>query len=191
MALHSKTSFYSQRSSTEPPAFNTMINSLAAPTRDLTALAREERHFTFSHFTCEHAWVIGNILRNALRTADCACLIDISLPALTLFHAPSMPGVMPDSELWVQKKKNTVLRWGHSTWYMGCAFDWDYKRFAEYHAMSGDEWAKYTRFRSDTGSPVAESWSRFSMVREQGEEGEEGSMGVGAACGLHPWLSVT
>jgi len=144
MALHSKTSFYSQRSSTEPPAFNTMINGLAAPTRNLTALAREERHFTFSHFTCEHAWVIGNILRNALRTADCACLIDISLPALTLFHAPSMPGVMPDSELWVQKKKNTVLRWGHSTWYMGCAFDWDYKRFAEYHAMSGDEWAKYT-----------------------------------------------
>ena len=27
---------------------------------------------------------------------------------------------------------------------MNCQFDGDYKRFAEYHAMSGDEWAKYT-----------------------------------------------
>lgn len=27
---------------------------------------------------------------------------------------------------------------------MSCMFDGDYKRFAEYHAMSGDEWAKYT-----------------------------------------------
>lgn len=27
---------------------------------------------------------------------------------------------------------------------MNCQFDGNYKRFAEYHAMSGDEWAKYT-----------------------------------------------
>lgn len=27
---------------------------------------------------------------------------------------------------------------------MGCQFDDDYKKFAEYHAMSGDEWSKYT-----------------------------------------------
>ena len=51
--------------------------------------------------------------------------------------------------------------------------------------------SRFSRFRSDTGSPVAESWSRFSMVREQGEAGEEGSVGVGSACDLHPWLSVT
>ena len=27
---------------------------------------------------------------------------------------------------------------------MTCQFEGDYKRFAEHHAMSGDEWAKYT-----------------------------------------------
>jgi hypothetical protein len=51
---------------------------------------------------------------------------------------------MPDAETWIQRKQNAVFRWGHSTWYIGCQFDGDYKRFAEYHAMSGDEWSKYT-----------------------------------------------
>ncbi|OAL51251.1 hypothetical protein IQ07DRAFT_508039 [Pyrenochaeta sp. DS3sAY3a] len=121
-----------------------MLESLPPPTHNLAELAKEEKSFTFAHFTCEHAWVIGNILRNALRTADCPAIIHISLANQTLFHAPSLPGIMPDSESWTQRKRNTVLRWGHSTWYMYSQFEGDYKRFAEYHAMSGDEWAKYT-----------------------------------------------
>jgi uncharacterized protein (UPF0303 family) len=121
-----------------------MLDSLPSPARSLGDLAQEEKSFTFAHFTCEHAWVIGNILRNALRTASVSALIHVSMSNQTLFHTPSMPGTMPDAETWAQRKKNTVLRWGHSTWYISCQFDGDYKRFAEYHAMSGDEWSKYT-----------------------------------------------
>jgi uncharacterized protein (UPF0303 family) len=122
-----------------------MLQTLSSPTRNLNDLAQEEKSFTFAHFTCEHAWVIGNILRNALRTASVSAVIHISLSSnTTLFHAPSLPGTMPDAETWTQRKRNAVLRWGHSTWYIGCQFDGDYKRFAEYHAMSGDEWSKYT-----------------------------------------------
>lgn len=122
-----------------------MLDTLPPPTRNIGDLAQEEKSFTFAHFTCEHAWVIGNILRNALRTASVSAMIHISLSSqTTLFHSPSLPGTMPDAETWVQKKRNTVLRWGHSTWHISCQFDGDYKRFAEYHAMSGDEWSKYT-----------------------------------------------
>jgi uncharacterized protein (UPF0303 family) len=101
----------------------------SSPTMSLADLAREERGFTFTHFTCEHAWVIGNLLRNALRTADVPALIHISLSSSagvgapqTLFHAPSLPGLMPDVEVQVARKRATVLRWGHSTWYMSCRF---------------------------------------------------------------------
>ncbi|RMZ69703.1 hypothetical protein GMOD_00010265 [Pyrenophora seminiperda CCB06] len=121
-----------------------MLNTLSKPTRDLVELAREEKSFTFNHFTCEHAWVIGNILRNALRTAECPALIHISIANQTLFHSPSLPGMMPDHEKWAERKRNTVLRWGHSTWYLSCQFDGDYKRFTEHHAMSGDERSTYT-----------------------------------------------
>ncbi|KAF2715347.1 hypothetical protein K504DRAFT_367650 [Pleomassaria siparia CBS 279.74] len=103
-----------------------MLNSLPSPTNSLADLAREEKSFTFSHFTCEHAWVIGNILRNAFRTIDCPALIHISLSSSqTLFHTPSMPGMMPDAEVLVDRKKGTVLRWGHSTWYMRCKYGSD------------------------------------------------------------------
>jgi uncharacterized protein (UPF0303 family) len=128
-----------------PPSASTkMLDSLPSPARSLGDLAQEEKSFTFAHFTCEHAWVIGNILRNALRTTSVPALIHIATSSQTLFHTPSMPGTMPDAESWAHRKKNTVLRWGHSTWYISCQFDGDYKRFAEYHAMSGDEWSKYT-----------------------------------------------
>ena len=129
---------------------NKMLNTLPKPTRDLTELAKEERSFTFNHFTCEHAWVIGNILRNALRTAECPALIQISSANQTLFHSPSLPGIMPDHEKWSERKRNTVLRWGHSTWFMSCQFEGDYKRFAEHNAMSGDEWSRYPSTRSES-----------------------------------------
>jgi uncharacterized protein (UPF0303 family) len=121
-----------------------MLDTLSTPSRNLTELAREEKSFTFAHFTCEHAWVVGNILRNALRTASISALIHISLSSQVLFHSPSLPGTMPDAETWATRKRNTVLRWGHSTWYMSCQFKGDYKMFAEHHAMSGEEWSKYT-----------------------------------------------
>ena len=38
---------------------------------------------------------------------------------------------MPDNDSWVTRKRNTVLRWGVSTWYMGCKFQKDEKKFAE------------------------------------------------------------
>lgn len=122
-----------------------MLDTLPTPTRSLDDLAREERSFTFSHFTCEHAWVIGNILRNALRTADATAIIHISLGSRQiLFHAPSMPGMMPDDETWVARKRATVLRWGHSTWYMGCRFDHDEKELASYHGLADGESGAYT-----------------------------------------------
>ncbi|KAF2111940.1 hypothetical protein BDV96DRAFT_614338 [Lophiotrema nucula] len=113
-----------------------MLDTLPSPPTDLEHLSREERSFTFAHFTCEHAWVIGNILRNALRTADAAAIIHISLSSnQTLFHAPSMPGLVPDTEISLQRKRATVLRWGHSTWYMQCKFGGDDRKFAEEYGL--------------------------------------------------------
>ncbi|PSN59803.1 DUF336-domain-containing protein [Corynespora cassiicola Philippines] len=121
-----------------------MLDSLPSPTRSLDDLGREERSFTFSHFTCEHAWVIGNILRNALRTANAPAIIHISLSSnQVLFHSPSMPGMMPDNETWVQRKRATVLRWGHSTWYMACRFG-DERAFADYYGLGADDKGRYT-----------------------------------------------
>lgn len=126
-----------------------MPSDLPSPARSLDDLAREERSFTFTHFTCEHAWVIGNLLRNSLRTADLPAIIHISLASAnptpqTLFHAPSLPGLMPDHETQVTRKRATVLRWGHSTWYMSCKFNGDDGRFRDYYGIAPEDRAKYS-----------------------------------------------
>ncbi|KAF2659038.1 hypothetical protein K491DRAFT_713047 [Lophiostoma macrostomum CBS 122681] len=121
-----------------------MLDQLPSPTRSLSGLSREEKTFTFAHFTCEHAWVVGNILRNALRTADVAAIIHISLSSnQTLFHSPSLPGMVPDNEIWVARKRATVLRWGHSTWYMACMFGGEDRKFADYYGLGTSERGKY------------------------------------------------
>ncbi|KAF2205801.1 hypothetical protein GQ43DRAFT_210051 [Delitschia confertaspora ATCC 74209] len=121
-----------------------MLDTLPFPTRDLDELSREERSFTFAHFTCEHAWVIGNILRNALRTVEAPALIHISLSnSMVLFHSPSLPGLMPDNEIWVARKRETVLRWGHSSWYMHNKFGGDEGKFREKYGLGMEEGGKY------------------------------------------------
>lgn len=50
---------------------------------------------------------------------------------------------MPDNEVWVQRKKNTVFRWGCSTWFMHCKFDGDEPSFAAKYGLSPETASKY------------------------------------------------
>ena len=52
-----------------------------------------------------------------------------------LFHACTHPGVTPDSDQWVARKRRTVLRFGCSSWAMGRKFDGDEKKFAEKYGL--------------------------------------------------------
>jgi uncharacterized protein (UPF0303 family) len=65
-------------------------------------------------------------------------VINISLSnQQTLFHTCTHSGIMPDNDSWVKRKRNTVLRWGVSTWYMHCKFGGDEKAFAEKYGLGG------------------------------------------------------
>jgi uncharacterized protein (UPF0303 family) len=52
-----------------------------------------------------------------------------------LFHACSRPGTFPDYDLWVARKRKTVLRWGLSSWYMHNKMQGDEKAFAEKYML--------------------------------------------------------
>jgi uncharacterized protein (UPF0303 family) len=51
---------------------------------------------------------------------------------------------MPDDEAQTRRKAATVLRWGHSTWYLSCKFNGDERRFSEHYGLATDERAKYS-----------------------------------------------
>ncbi|OCL02866.1 hypothetical protein AOQ84DRAFT_166635 [Glonium stellatum] len=94
--------------------------TLADPPTDLQAILEVENSITFPHFTADDAWNVGTDLRNRLRDFETPAVVNITLANQNqlLFHAASRPGTQPDNDIWVARKRTTVLRWGYSTWYM-------------------------------------------------------------------------
>jgi len=107
------------------------------PPRDLESIARIDASLIFEHFTTADAWALGSALRERLLPIPLPVVIDISLANQnqTLFRCCTHSGVMPDNDSWVSRKRKTVLRWGVSTWYMGCKFDGDEVAFREKYGL--------------------------------------------------------
>ncbi|KAJ5906123.1 uncharacterized protein N7473_003039 [Penicillium subrubescens] len=109
--------------------------ALSAPSTDPTTLLAQESSepYLFRTFTTETAWTLGNALRTRLLSLPPShrkpALISISLATATgpptspstqhiLFQCATEKGTVPDNENWVRRKRNTVLRWGMSSWAM-------------------------------------------------------------------------
>lgn len=97
------------------------------------AIVAEERSLTLNHFTAEDAFDIGCQLRNRLREiSENPAVVNIALAnsQSVIFHAASRSGVLPDNDTWVARKRNTVLRWGVSSWAMNNKYQGDEAGFA-------------------------------------------------------------
>ncbi|KAH8704970.1 DUF967 domain protein [Talaromyces proteolyticus] len=101
-----------------------MANSLTNPAVDPLQLSSYETSSSaiFSSFTASTAWSLGTALRARIQSlpADQRKPAVISITQTqgnqVLFQAVTESGTGPDNEEWVRRKRNTVLRWGLSTW---------------------------------------------------------------------------
>ncbi|KAI7125161.1 hypothetical protein KC352_g32181, partial [Hortaea werneckii] len=98
----------------------------------------------FPGFTSQTAWTLGSALRTKLLAFAKPCVIDISLAHGNhcLFHATTHSGTAPDNDSWVARKRNTVLRFGSSTWFMHNKFQGDEPAFAAKYGL-GDSAGSY------------------------------------------------
>ena len=103
----------------------------------LETIASIDKSLVFDQFTTDDAWKLGSALRDRLLPISTPVVINISLANQnqTLFHTCTHPGVMPDNDVWVARKRKTVLRWGFSSWYMHCKFDGDEIAFREKYGL--------------------------------------------------------
>ncbi|KXL45550.1 hypothetical protein M433DRAFT_143802 [Acidomyces richmondensis BFW] len=124
-------------SSTTPPL-------LPSPPRDVEAIDSLDHTLAFPAFTSDTAWLLGTRLRARLLAFPSPTVIDISLAqnAHCLFHSVTHSGTTPDNDRWVSRKRNTVLRWGRSTWAMHHQFKGDEGAFAAKFAL-GDRAGEY------------------------------------------------
>ncbi|PYH85005.1 DUF967 domain protein [Aspergillus uvarum CBS 121591] len=89
----------------------------------------------FPTFTATTAFNLGLALRTRILSLPVSsrkpALISITLttaplpstdaqpvPPHVVFQCATEPGTIPDNEVWVRRKRNTVLRWGVSSWLM-------------------------------------------------------------------------
>ncbi len=80
-------------------------------------LAQEER-LQFPSFDNETAIALGLHLLELARARALPITVDVTRAGQQLFHA-SLPGTSADNDEWVIRKNAVVMRFGHSSYYMG------------------------------------------------------------------------
>ncbi|KAK8194433.1 hypothetical protein M8818_007625 [Zalaria obscura] len=111
--------------------------TLASPPRDLKAIQAIDSSLTFPTFTADTAWAIGTLLRARLLAFTNPTVVSISLANSNqlLFYTTTKSGTTPDNDAWVSRKRNTVLRFGNSTWFMHNKFAGDEVAFAAKYGL--------------------------------------------------------
>ena len=110
----------------------------------LATLDAQGDSFTFDSFTTADAYELGHFLHARLSPDPRPALIKITLAnGLTIFQAITGSGVQPDNEVWAERKRRTVLRWGCSTWRMHCKFSGDEALFASKFGMGPEQAGQY------------------------------------------------
>lgn len=113
------------------------------------ALKQDGDSFTLESFTAEDAWELGHLLHARLlpfalvNQKPTVVSIALANSQQILFQTAVGPGTLPDNETWVQRKRNSVLRWGSSTWLLHNKFGGDEVRFATLFGMSAEQAGKY------------------------------------------------
>jgi uncharacterized protein (UPF0303 family) len=92
--------------------------TLPATDADLAELAAEEERLVLPRFDHDLAWALGVQLVEAARAASLPVVVSISVAGQRLFHA-ALPGTVPDNDSWVERKSRVVLRFRHSSLYVG------------------------------------------------------------------------
>jgi uncharacterized protein (UPF0303 family) len=92
--------------------------TLPSSAQDLSELAAQEQRLVFDGFDNDTAWELGAQMVRAGREGSLPIVISISRGGQRLFHA-ALAGTSPDNDDWVERKSRVVLRFGHSSLYMG------------------------------------------------------------------------
>ena len=84
----------------------------------LDDLLAEEERLQFPSFDNDTAIALGNALVETARARKLPVAVDVSRAGQQLFHA-ALAGTTADNDHWIARKNAVVMRFGHSSYYMG------------------------------------------------------------------------
>jgi uncharacterized protein (UPF0303 family) len=83
----------------------------------LAHLLKQEQHLQFAIFDNVTAWQLGCELKILAEKQQAQVAIEVYAFNQRLFSY-AMAGTTPDNLLWIKRKRQSVLRFGHSTYYL-------------------------------------------------------------------------
>ncbi|KAI1815079.1 hypothetical protein GGS20DRAFT_584891 [Poronia punctata] len=117
------------------------------PSNDAEEVLQTCDSFTFASFTANEAWELGHLLYARLLKVPGSKPTVISITSAqndhVLFQAVVGSGTQPDNDIWVARKRKTVLRFGTSTWYQHCKYNGDESAFRKKFGMSEEMASAY------------------------------------------------
>ena len=114
----------------------------ADPAQDLDLLAQQESLLHFTTFTPDTAWQLGSLLRSAVLARNAGCTIEIELANHILFTATT-PGATPGQADWIRRKRNTVRRFGRSSYAVGRILERDGDTIESRHGLTLTDYAAH------------------------------------------------
>jgi uncharacterized protein (UPF0303 family) len=117
-----------------------MIGDLEQIEKDMKRIAEQERTLQFSAFSPDMAWAIGSHLRADAISRGAGMTFEIQVAGRQLFLCTT-EGARPDHLDWIRRKRNTVMRFGRSSYWMSRELELKGKRLPERH--EGLTYAEY------------------------------------------------
>ncbi|MCL9782456.1 heme-degrading domain-containing protein [Vibrio sp. S4M6] len=87
-------------------------------TINLTELLDQEKQLLFAEFDNNIAWQIGCALKQAAEKCSAKVAIEVYAFEQVLFSY-AMQGTSMDNQEWIRRKRQSVMRFGHSTFFSG------------------------------------------------------------------------
>ena len=84
----------------------------------LKELLTEEKEIQLPHFNNQTAWELGNLIKLAAEKLEVSVAIEVYAFEHVLFSY-LMPGTNKDNHDWIKRKRQSVMRFGHSSYYQG------------------------------------------------------------------------
>ncbi|QHN03452.1 heme-degrading domain-containing protein [Granulicella sp. WH15] len=85
---------------------------------DIERMKVQEAKLQFAEFGAETAWTIGSKLRDRSIALGAGMTFEIQVAGRMLF-AVAMNGAAQGQEDWIRRKRNTVMRFGRSSYHVG------------------------------------------------------------------------
>ncbi|MEZ8101614.1 heme-degrading domain-containing protein [Vibrio bivalvicida] len=109
---------------------------------DLNQLLAQEAELQFEAFNNRTAWELGSLIKSRAEAKQVNVAIEIVRNGHRLFSF-AMADTSRDNHCWIERKRNVVDRYEHSSWYMGQYYKAKGKTIDQASLVDGKEFAPY------------------------------------------------